>query len=98
MYGFECSLTVLVPGETPCLECLYPVRDRGWEPLGFPVLGAVSGIIGCMAAMEAVKWITGVGEPCTNRMYRLNTLDLQGFSVSLSGVEPCPACRGGKRS
>lgn len=92
MYGFEVSLTVTLPGETPCLECLYPIRDSGWEPLGFPVLGATSGLAGCMAALEAVKWITGIGELTAGRMVRMNTLDLSSISVSLKDYPLCPAC------
>lgn len=92
MYGFEVSLTVTLPGETPCLECLYPVRDAGWEPLGFPVLGATSGLAGCMAALEAVKWITGIGEVTAGRMVRLDTLSLSSISVSLRDIPCCPAC------
>lgn len=92
MYGFEVSLTVVLPGETPCLECLYPVRDSGWEPLGFPVLGATSGLAGCMAALEAVKFITGIGEITAGRMVRMDTLSLSSISVSLQDIPYCPAC------
>lgn len=92
MYGFEISLTVFVPGQTPCLECLYPKRDPSWEPLGFPVLGATSGMAGCMAAMEAVKWITGVGDVLTGRMVRMNTLDFSSLYVALDETSLCPEC------
>jgi molybdopterin-synthase adenylyltransferase len=92
MYGFEVSLTVTLPGETPCLECLYPLRDAGWEPLGFPVLGATSGLAGCMAALEAVKFITGIGAITAGRMVRMDTLSLSSISVSLKDIPLCPAC------
>lgn len=92
MYGFELSLTVIVPGKTPCLECMYPVRDTGWEPLGFPVLGATSGIAGCMAAMEAIKWITGIGEVAAGRMVRMDTLGLSSIHVALGDIPLCPEC------
>lgn len=93
MYGYEISLTTLVPGVTPCLSCLYPDGDRGWKPLGFPVLGAVSGLAGCMAALEAVKWITGEGDHHVNTMYRMNGLTNQQFAFSLKGTPMCPSCK-----
>jgi molybdopterin/thiamine biosynthesis adenylyltransferase len=92
MYAFEISLSVIVPGETPCLECLYPVPDQGWEPLGFPVLGATSGMAGTMAALEAVKWITGIGRPAAGEMVRINTLDLSSIRIKLEDTPLCPAC------
>lgn len=92
MYGFEISLTTIIPGTTPCLACMYPQGDNAWKPLGFPVLGAVSGIAGCMAALEAVKWITGIGDLHTNRMIRLNSLDMTQNTISLEGIPACPDC------
>lgn len=53
MYGMEEYLTVIIPGETPCLRCLYP-EDPEWE-VPFPVLGAVSGSLGCLAVIEAIN-------------------------------------------
>lgn len=95
MYGFEISLTTLVPGVTPCLECLYPDPHPQWEPLGFPVLGATSGMAGCLAAMEAVKWITRVGAPYAGVMHRFNSLDFSSYSVRLTRNPKCACCGGG---
>ncbi|MGG6312019.1 HesA/MoeB/ThiF family protein [Paenibacillus macerans] len=94
MYGFEVSLTTIVPGLTPCLACLYPERSQEWEPLGFPVLGATSGLAGCLAALEAVKWIAGVGQPFINVMHRINTLDMSSYAVRLRRNPDCECCRG----
>ncbi|MDQ0086685.1 molybdopterin/thiamine biosynthesis adenylyltransferase [Paenibacillus anaericanus] len=92
MYGFELSLTTVVPGETPCLTCIYPHQTSEWEPLGFPVLGATSGIAGCLAAMEAIKYITGIGEPFLGVMYRMNTLNLQSYTFGLQRDPNCNCC------
>ncbi|MNN61124.1 Molybdopterin-synthase adenylyltransferase [compost metagenome] len=94
MYGFEVSITTIVPMKTPCLVCLYPQISVDWEPLGFPVLGATSGLAGCMAAMEAVKWITGIGKPFMNLMYRLNTLDMSSYTVGIKRNPSCTCCQG----
>lgn len=92
MYGFEISLTTVVPGVTPCLECLYPDVAPQWEPLGFPVLGATSGIAGCLAALEAVKWITGVGTTYAGVMHRFSSLDFACYSVHISRNPKCACC------
>ena len=61
MYEFEGSITTILPGTTPCLACLSPTAPLPWRRQ-FPVFGAVSGTVGCMAAVEVIKLITGVGE------------------------------------
>ncbi|WP_232436418.1 HesA/MoeB/ThiF family protein [Paenibacillus rubinfantis] len=93
MYGFEVSLTTIIPGVTPCLACIYPEREQDWEPFGFPVLGATSGLVGCLAALEAVKWIAGIGQPLVHRMLRFHTLDLSQFVVALRRNPDCACCK-----
>ncbi|WP_340025477.1 HesA/MoeB/ThiF family protein [Paenibacillus sp. FSL K6-1096] len=97
MYGYEISLTTVIPGLTPCLECLYPDVQPEWEPLGFPVLGATSGMAGCLAALEAVKWITGVGTTYAGVMHRFSSLDFACYSVRIARNPNCACCgEGGK--
>lgn len=97
MYGYEISLTTVIPGLTPCLECLYPDVEPEWEPLGFPVLGATAGMAGCLAALEAVKWITGVGTTYAGVMHRFSSLDFACYSVRIARNPNCACCgEGGK--
>lgn len=93
MNAAEGYVTVLGGEDAPCLRCLFPEGDPAWDPLGFPVLGAVAGTVGCLAAMEAVKVVTGWGEPLTGRLL---VLDLAtGYHRLLRvGRDPaCPVCR-----
>lgn len=93
MYGYEMSMTTIVPGFTPCLECLYPESPKTWEPLGFPVLGAVSGMVGCMAALEAIKWLLGQ-KVLTGTLLRMNALNYQTVEVDVTGIPRCSFCGG----
>jgi molybdopterin/thiamine biosynthesis adenylyltransferase len=94
MYGMEGTLTTIVPGETPCLACLVPEPPEWWETYGFPVLGAVSAALGCLAAVEAVKVLTGFGEPLKGQMlsYDANAMDFFKFPVKRR--PDCPVCEG----
>lgn len=94
MSGFEISLTTIKPKETACLACVFPQQDPKWEPLGFPVLGATSGIAGCLAAIEVVKVITGIGEPYFNKLYRFDSLQFQSSTFSLKRNPLCTHCVG----
>ena len=48
------------------------LRDGG-DRWGFGVVGAVSGTLACLTALEAIKVITGLGKPLTGQLL---TMDL----------------------
>ena len=83
MYELQAQITTIVPGKTACLNCLYPKFPKQWKRR-FPVFGAVSGTVGCMAAMEAVKQLTGLGECLHNQLinFDLRTMHFQKYSIS----------------
>lgn len=91
MYELEASITTVVPGRTPCLGCWCPEPPAPWKRR-FPVFGAVSGTVGCLAAMEAIKVLSGLGEPLYNRMLMFDLRDMQ-FSIRRIERNPsCPIC------
>ncbi len=91
VYELEAHITTLIPGETPCLRCLYPEQSTTWTRR-FPIFGAVSGSVACMAAMEAIKVLAGFGEPLRGRLL---TYDLKDFSFRTLRVHrnvDCSTC------
>lgn len=48
------------------------------------VLGVTTGIIGTMQANEAIKLLTGIGEPLINRLLIFNTLNNQSYILQVS--------------
>lgn len=91
MYEFEAQLTTLRPGTTACLQCLFPTLPATWKR-EFPVLGAVSGAIACMAAVEAVKVLTGIGEPLWDRLLRCDLRDMTFRTLKISRRAGCAIC------
>jgi molybdopterin/thiamine biosynthesis adenylyltransferase len=91
VYELEAHLTTLVPGQGPCLRCLYPEAPPTWTRQ-FPVFGAVSGTVGCLAAMEAIKLLAGFGEPLVGQMLAcdLRTMSFRKFRVRRD--PRCPEC------
>lgn len=82
MFEMEASLTVIHPPATPSFRDLVPDVPAGWKRR-FPVLGAVSGTVACLAATEAIKLITGCGDPLTNRLLRMNLRSMQFETIRL---------------
>ncbi len=93
MYDTEATITTIVPGRTPCLACICPETPPTWKRQ-FPVFGAVSGTVGCLAAMEVIKLIAGFGEPLLGRMMRLDLRRMTMQTLKLWRDPHCSVCAG----
>ena len=91
MYEMEGSVTTIVPGNTACLACLYPSPPKEWKR-EFPVLGAVSGMIGCMGAVEAIKVLVGIGKPLAGRMLICDLREMNFRTVEIARRSDCAVC------
>ncbi len=92
MYELEAQITTIIPGQTPCLRCLFPEAPPSWRR-EFPVFGAVSGTVACMAAMEAIKLIAGLGDPLTGRWLQFDLRDMSFRSVLIERNPRCGTCQ-----
>lgn len=88
MYELEAQITTIIPGETPCLSCLYPTEPTAWKRQ-FPVFGAVSGTIGCLAAIEGIKVLAGLGEPLRGNLL---ICDLRNMTFRKVHIQRKPGC------
>lgn len=91
MYDLEAQITTFIPGQTPCLACLHPENPPAWKRK-FPVFGAVSGTVGCLAAMEAIKLITNIGTTLAGTLLLMDLRDMEFRRVSISRNPECPVC------
>ena len=89
VYGFDGRITTIIPGQTPCLRCLYP---RIPPPSKFPVVGVAPAIIGCIQAAEVIKYITGLGELLTGRILMYDGLKSKFVHLDVKRRTQCDAC------
>jgi adenylyltransferase/sulfurtransferase len=89
VYGLEGRATTLIPGETPCIKCLY----QGVLGGPIPVVGVTPGVIGCIQATEVIKYMLGVGELLTNRLLIYDGVSLRFSEVKLRRDPGCDECR-----
>ena len=92
MYELQAQLTTFQAGGGPCLACLYPEVPPAWKRR-FPVFGAVSGSVGCMAAMEAIKVLTGIGSPLYGRLLSYDLRDMRFQQLAIRERASCPVCQ-----
>ncbi len=81
-----------VAGDGPCLRCVFAEGDPDWDRLGFPVFGAVAGTVGCLAAMEVIKLVSGFGEPAVGRLLVADLWDLDVRTLSVARDPACVDC------
>jgi molybdopterin/thiamine biosynthesis adenylyltransferase len=91
MYELSVHVTTVLPGRSACLACRVPEPPPDWSRQ-FPVFGAVSGTAGCIAAVEVIKLLTGIGEPLADRLLVCDLREM-GFRVFRTKRRPdCPVC------
>jgi molybdopterin/thiamine biosynthesis adenylyltransferase len=77
----------------PCYQCLVPETPPDAETCArVGVVGALAGVIGAMAALEAVKRIIGAGEPLTGRLLLYDGLTATARTVRIAADPHCPVC------
>ncbi|MAJ16398.1 MAG: MoeZ/MoeB [Opitutia bacterium TMED67] len=91
MFETEAHITSFAPGKTGCLRCLYPEKPHDWQRR-FPVIGAVSGMVGCLGAMEVIKILTGLGVPLYKRLLNCDLRSMSFHSVNLKPSKDCQLC------
>lgn len=89
-WGMMGSLICVDPGQSACLRCVYPIEPEFEE--FFPVVGAISAATGNLAALEAIKILSGTGEPAFGRMLLLDGFRGQAQHVALRREPRCPVC------
>jgi molybdopterin/thiamine biosynthesis adenylyltransferase len=82
-------------GSKPCYRCLVPDVPPDAETCSaVGVIGALAGVIGSMMALEAIKVITGAGEPLAGRLLIYDALGAQTRTVKIGPDPECPVCGG----
>jgi molybdopterin-synthase adenylyltransferase len=80
----------------PCYRCLVPAAPPDAETCArVGVIGALAGVVGSMAALEAIKLITGAGAPLAGRLLIYDGLAGTARTVAVAADPGCPACAAG---
>ena len=78
----------------PCYACLFP-EDAEVEEVQCATMGVfapLTGIVGAMQAMEAIKLLTGAGEPLAGRLVIIDAKSAEWRSVKVAKDPRCAVC------
>lgn len=93
--GFIGTVMTVIPGESPCYRCLYPVPPQdGIIPscADTGIIGMVTGVIGSLQALEAVKVLLGIGNTLAGKVLFFNGFESKFEEIELKRSESCPLC------
>ncbi len=91
---FEGQLA-LFPPEGPCYRCLYPEPPPPGEVPSCSeagVFGAVTGVMGALQAVEALKYLAGAGETLSRRLLMWDALSQRFDTITLMRDPHCALC------
>ena len=89
-------MTWLPDQDLPCYRCVFknpPPKDAVPTCKQAGVIGAMAGVIGCLQAMEAVKFIVGAGDLLTGELLTFDALKMEFHKVRLpKRSKDCAVC------
>ncbi len=93
---FDGQLAVYSPkdSQSPCYACVFP-PDAAFEETRCATMGVFAplvGIIGSMQAAEALKLLSGAGEPAVGRLLMLDGRNMRWDDIRLPRNPQCPVC------
>ncbi len=89
IYGLSGQITFLHPPRTGCLACTFPQK---LEREVFPVAGPAPGMIGCLQALETLKYLTGIGSLLEGRLLLWDGGEMSFQEVRLERDPACKVC------
>ncbi|HEX7122031.1 MAG TPA: molybdopterin-synthase adenylyltransferase MoeB [Gemmatimonadaceae bacterium] len=92
---FEGRVSVFATADGPCYRCLFPSPpppDSAPDCAEAGVLGVMPGQIGLLQATEAIKVLTGLGEPLVGRLLLVDALRMGFRTITIRRDPACPAC------
>jgi adenylyltransferase/sulfurtransferase len=92
LYG---QATTIIPGETPCLSCIFPKPPPAEV---FPVVGVTPGLIAMVQATEVLKFLLGTGNLLTNRLFLWDGMQAQASEICVERNPCCEVCGDGRKS
>jgi len=95
IYRFDGQASVFWAENGPCYRCLYPEPPPpGMVPSCAEggVLGVLCASIGSVQATEAIKLLTGIGEPLVGRLMIYDALEMTYREVKIRKDPECPIC------
>lgn len=89
----QVSVFALHKSDSPCYNCLYASDGEELQTCATNgVIAPITGVIGSMQALEAMKLIMEIGETLTGRLLLIDGLSMEINTMRLRKNAKCPTC------
>lgn len=87
--GFQGQISFIHPPETPCLSCFLPKKNTKGTTF---IAGASAGVVGSLQAVEALKYLTGIGSSLKNKILFWDGLAMRMETINITKNPKCKIC------
>jgi molybdopterin-synthase adenylyltransferase len=96
--GWDAQISVYDtrPNTAPCYACVFP-PEATFEEVACATMGVLAplvGMVGSLQAAEAIKLITGAGQPLVGQLMMLDGRSMQWDRITLQRNAQCAVCSG----
>jgi len=92
---FQGQTITVKPGESACYRCIFeaPPQENAVPTCSTAgVLGSIAGMLGTVQTTEAIKYLTGTGEPLYNSLLTFDAMDMSFRKIKLHRNQSCRVC------
>ena len=88
--GFNGMVTTFIPGETPCIECIFPHISEQQNKIG--VIGPIPGLVASIQSLEAIKLILGMDGLLKRRLLYIQGAGMRFKEIQVEKNPDCNVC------
>jgi adenylyltransferase/sulfurtransferase len=88
--GFNGMVSTFIPGQTPCLECLFgSFKEPDTPP---DVIGPIAALVGAIQSLEVIKWILKMDGLLANQMLIIDGVGMGFKKIAIDRDAECVIC------
>lgn len=97
IFNFKGQIMTVLPHKSPCLRCIFSKDALLKENNAVErkaTVGAVAGVLGCLEALEAIKYLANIGDLLTGKMLVIDGLNMEVRKITLpERTSDCEVCQ-----
>lgn len=86
---FQGQISFFHSPTTPCFACIFPESE---SPLRPSIAGATAGVLGSLAALEVIKYLTGIGGTLENTLLFFDGASMKCEHIKIFKKKDCHVC------